>query len=161
VLSAPIRGIDVVAGKAITGFVFGSVSLAVMFLTLGLLFDVQWGDPLALVVLSALTVIAVMALASVVQLSARTQEQADAYSSGVATTMALIGGSFFPIFQLPEAVQRVAMLTPNAWALQGYADIGYDGATLGDILPNLGVIAAFAVVMGGISVFRARRIAVS
>ncbi len=159
-LSAPIRGIHVVAGKAITGFILGSLSLAVMFLTLGLLFDVHWGDPLALVVLSAVTVVAIMALASVVQLSARTQEQAETFSAGVATTLALLGGSFFPIFQLPQTIQYISRAMPNAWALQGFSDIAYDGAKIGDIGLNLIVIGAFAVVMGAIATLRTRKMAV-
>ena len=34
-------------------------------------------------------------------------------------------------------MQKVSLLTPNGWALRGYTDIAYDGATLGDLGPNL------------------------
>jgi ABC-2 type transport system permease protein len=76
----------------------------------------------------------------------------------VAVSLSLVGGSFFPLFQMPAAIQRVSLITPNGWAIRGFTDIGYDGAKLGDLGPHLGVILAFAVVTGAIAVRRARRI---
>lgn len=158
-LAAPIARFSVVAGKGLAGFAIGLTSLAVMFATFGLLLNVSWGDPLALVVLSAITVVAVMGVTAIVQVFARTQQQADALSSVVAVLLALIGGSFFPLFQMPEAVQRVSVIAPNAWALRAYSDIIYDGATLMGIGTPLLVIGAFAVVTSAIAVWRAGRIA--
>jgi ABC-2 type transport system permease protein len=161
VLAAPITRASVIAGKGLMGFVTGAASLAVMFLTFGLLpIDVQWGDPLALVVLSVVTILAVMGLAALVQTLARTQEQADAYSSVAAVTLALLGGNFFPIFQMPAAIQKVSLITPNGWAIRGFTDIAYDGAKLADISTHVIVVAAFAVVMGTLAVMRARTLRV-
>ena len=161
ILAAPVRKSSVIVGKAISGFVLGTVSVGVMFVTLGLLFDVSWGDPLSLVVLTVSTVLAVMGLTALVQLFARTNEQADAISSGVAAALAMVGGNFFPLFQLPETIQRISYLTPNGWALRGFVDVAYDGATLSDLGPHVAVILAFAVVTGGIALFRARRLSLS
>ncbi len=158
ILAAPVRKTNVIVGKAISGFVLGITSVAVMFGSLGLLFDVNWGDPLALVVLTVVTVLAVMGLTALVQLMTKTNEQADALSSAVAAGLAIIGGNFFPIFMLPELIQRVSLLTPNGWALRGFTDVAYDGATLADLGPHLVVITAFAVVTGGIAIRRARKL---
>jgi ABC-2 type transport system permease protein len=158
VLAAPIGRESVIAGKALTGFAIGVTSLAVMFVTFRLLLNVRWGDPLAVVVLSISTVLAVMGLTSVVQVFARTQQQADAYSTVVSVLLALLGGSFFPLFQMPELVQRLSVITPNGWAMRGYMDIVYDGASLGDLGTHLAVILGFAVVTGAISAARARRL---
>jgi ABC-2 type transport system permease protein len=160
ILASPVRKTSVIVGKAISGFVLGVVSVAVMFGSLGLLFDVSWGDPLALVVLTVVTVLAVMGLTALVQLLTKTNEQADALSSAVAAGLAMVGGNFFPIFQLPEVIQRISLLTPNGWALRGFTDVAYDGATLADLGPHIAVIAAFAVVTGGIAFMRAQRLAV-
>lgn len=156
VLAAPISRASVVGGKALTGFAIGMSSLAVMFVTFRLLLNVSWGDPIAVLVLSVATVLAVMGLTSVVQVFARTQQQADAYSTVVSVLLALLGGSFFPLFQMPEVVQRLSVVTPNGWALRGFMDIVYDGAGLGDLGPHLAVMLAFAVVTGAISAVRAR-----
>lgn len=159
-LAAPIRRASVLAAKALTGFFVGMASLTVMFVTFGLLLDVDWGDPLTIAVLSVATVLAVMGLTSVVQSLARTQEQADAYSNILGIALALIGGSFFPLFQLPDLIQRISVIAPNAWALRGFNDIVYDGATLTDLGPHLAVLLGFAVVTSGIAAARARRLSI-
>jgi ABC-2 type transport system permease protein len=159
ILAAPVPRSSVVLGKAASAFVLGLVSFTVMFVIFGLLLDVSWGDPLALVVLTVATVLAVMGLMTVAQTGARTTEGADAVAQVMTVTLALLGGSFFPIFQMPEIMQRLSYLTPNGWALRGYTDIAYDGATLGDLGPHLAAITAFAVVTGGLGIWRSRRIA--
>lgn len=157
VLAAPIAPWAIIVGKALTGFVVGLLSLTVMFVTFGVLLDVDWGDPLTLAALSVATVLAVMGVTALVQSFARTQEQADSYSSMAAVFLALIGGSFFPLFEMPDLVQRISMIAPNAWALRGFTDVVYDGATLPDLGRNFAVILAFAAVTGTVAVLRARR----
>ncbi len=158
VLVAPVQRSSIILGKALTGLAIGLSTLVVMFATFGLLLDIDWGDPLTLAVVSLATVLAVMGLTAVVQSFARTQEQADAYSTMVGVLLALIGGSFFPLFQMPDVVQRISVVAPNAWALRAFNDIVYDGARLGDLGPHLAVMLGFAVVAGGIAVARARRL---
>lgn len=158
VLAAPIKGVSVIAGKALTALFIGLVSLGVMFTTFGLLLDIDWGNPLTLLVVSVATVLSVMGVTAVVQLFARTQAQADAYSQVVGVLFALIGGSFFPLFQMPEAIQRISVIAPNAWALRAFNDIVYDGAKLTDLGTHLSVILAFAAVTGGAAFMRARRL---
>ena len=158
ILAAPIRRQAVVLGKSTSAFVLGIVSFVVMFGAFGLLLDVEWGDPLALVVLTVVTVLAVMGLMTLAQTGARTQESADAVAQVMTVSFALLGGSFFPLFQMPELMQRLSYITPNGWALRGYTDIAYDGATLGDLGPHLLAIGAFAVVTLSLGMWRARRL---
>lgn len=159
VLAAPIRRQAVVLGKSASAFVLGIVSFVVMFTVFGLLLDVQWGQPLALAVLTVVTVLAIMGVMTLAQTGARTQESADAVAQVYTVSFALLGGSFFPLFQMPELMQRLSYLTPNGWALRGYTDIAYDGATLGDLGPHLLAIGAFAVVTLTLGMWRARRLA--
>lgn len=159
-LAAPVRRTSIILGKALTGFTVGIVSLGVMFVTFGLLLDVDWGDPLTIGALSVATVLAVMGLTAAIQSFARTQEQADSYSQMSSVLFALIGGSFFPIFDMPEAIQRISVIAPNAWALRGFTDMVYDGATVSDLGLHFAVILAFAVVTGGIAIARANRLSV-
>lgn len=158
ILAAPVPRASVALGKSLVAFVLGLSSFAVMFAIFGLVLDVTWGDPLALVVLTLAIVVAVMGLMTVTQTLARTQEGADAISSVIAIALALFGGNFFPLFQMPEAMQKISYATPNGWALRGYTDIAYDGATLGDLVPHLLAITAFAVVTLTVGLWRARRI---
>lgn len=158
VLAAPISRQSIVLGKTSSAFILGIVSFVVMFGFFSLVKNVNWGDPLALVVLTVATVLAIMGLMTLVQTGAKTIEGADAISQVSTLTLALFGGSFFPIFQMPKVMQYVSYATPNGWALRGYTDLAYDGATLTDIWPNLLAIGAFAVITGGLGMWRARRL---
>jgi ABC-2 type transport system permease protein len=44
-----------------------------------------------------------------------------------------------PIEVFPEAMRSIAHLTPHAWAMDAFRALLFDGATLADILPQLGV----------------------
>jgi ABC-2 type transport system permease protein len=158
ILASPIPRQAIVLGKSLTAFVIGISSFAVMFVMFGLLLDVEWGDPLAIVVLTTTTVLAVMGLMTVMQTFSKTQEGADAVSQVLTMSLALLGGNFFPIFQMPEMMQRLSLITPNGWALRGFTDIAYDGATLTDLGPHLLAIGAFAVVTGSVGLWRAQRL---
>jgi ABC-2 type transport system permease protein len=156
ILAAPVPRPSVILGKSASAFVLGIVSFLVMFAFFGLVRDVSWGDPLSLAVLTVVTVLAVMGLMTLLQTAARSQQGADALSSVMTMALALLGGSFFPIFQMPTLMQKVSLATPNGWALRGYTDIAYDGATLGDLGPHLAAIGAFAVVTLSLGIWRSR-----
>ncbi len=55
-------------------------------------------------------------------------------------------------------MRTVAHATPHAWALDAFADLVRRDGTLVDVLPELGVIVAFALVILGISAWRFRRV---
>ena len=156
ILAAPVPRPAVILGKSASAFVLGIVSFVVMFAFFGLVRDVSWGDPLSLAVLTVVTVLAVMGLMTLVQTAARSQQGADALSSVMTMALALLGGSFFPIFQMPALMQKASLATPNGWALRGYTDIAYDGATLGVLGPHLAAIGAFAVVTLSLGIWRSR-----
>lgn len=157
-LAAPAGRGSIVVGKALAMFVLGLLSMISVFLFTGLLFGVDWGDPLAVGALTVAIVLAVMSVTALVQTLARTEQQASNYGTMVGMVLALFGGNFFPLFQLPTFVQRISAATPNGWALRGFTDIAYDGAALGDLLPNVAAIVAFVAVCGSLAALRARRI---
>ena len=158
ILAAPGRRSSILLGKGLAILVLALASMTTMYLVMGLFFGVHWGDPLAIAALTLLIVLALMAITTLVQTLARTEAQAASYGSIVGMTLALLGGNFFPLFQMPAFIKRVSALTPNGWALRGFTDVAYDGARLVNILPNIAAIAAFVVVCGSIGAFRARRI---
>lgn len=158
VLAAPSRRESVMAGKALATFVLGVASMVSVYVVMSLFFGVDWGDPVAVAILTLLTVAGLMMITAVVQTFARTEQSAAAYGSMVGVGLALAGGNFFPLFLLPDFMQQVATLTPNGWALRAFTEIAYDGATAVDLLPHFGALIAFAAICGGAAAYRARRI---
>jgi ABC-2 type transport system permease protein len=147
----------VLAGKALASFALGTSSVLVMWLATTLVFGADWGDPLAVVALTVSSVLSAIGITALVVTLAKTDEQADGFSSLVVFGLALLGGNFVYLAQLPEVLQRVSLLTPNGWALRGYVDLVADGGGLGTVAVPVAVTLAVGLVTGGLALRRARR----
>jgi ABC-2 type transport system permease protein len=153
--AAPPGG--VLAGKALAAFVLGTSSVLVMWLATTLVFGADWGDPLAVVALTVSSVLSAIGITALVVTLARTDEQAEGYSSLVVFVLALLGGNFVYLAQLPELLQRAALLTPNGWALRGFVDLVADGGGLATVALPVAVTLAVGLATGGLALYRARR----
>src|SRR5215207_3175397 len=147
----------VLAGKALAAFVLGTSSVLVMWLATTLVFGADWGDPVAVVALTVSSVLSAIGVTALVVTLARTDEQAEGYSSLVVFTLALLGGNFVYLAQLPELLQRVSLLTPNGWALRGFVDLVADGGGLATVAAPVAVTLGVGLVTGGLALYRARR----
>jgi ABC-2 type transport system permease protein len=153
--AAPPGG--VLAGKALAAFVLGTSSVLVMWLATTVVFGADWGDPVAVVALTVSSVLSAIGITALVVTVAKTDEQADGYSSLVVFTLALLGGNFVYLAQLPEALQRVSLLTPNGWALRGFVDLVADGGGLATVALPVAVTLAIGLVTGALALHRAQR----
>jgi linearmycin/streptolysin S transport system permease protein len=153
--AAPPGG--VLAGKALAAFTLGTASVLVMWLATTLVFGADWGDPVAVVALTISSVLSAIGITALVVTLARTDEQAEGYSSLVVFVLALLGGNFVYLAQLPEALQRAALFTPNGWALRGFVDLVADGGGLATVAAPVAVTLAVGLVTGGLALYRARR----
>ena len=86
--------------------------------------------------------------------------QAGALVAIVTISLAVLGGSFFPVAQGPGIMSQLSQLTPHNWFLKGVDDI----STGGDIVSSIGPVAILTLiglVTGSIGMWRARRVVVS
>ncbi len=75
------------------------------------------------VVMTAATASAAAALGLVLATLARTRAQLSGFSTILILTMSALGGSMFPRFLMSENMQKLGLLTFNAWALDGYLKV--------------------------------------
>lgn len=155
-LAAPIPPGAIVAGKALSTFVLGLVSMVVLVVASTLLLGADFGDPIGVAVLILGAVVSAMGLTSLVAGMARTEEQANGYGSILAVTLGILGGTFFPLSQGPGFLTTVSQLTPHHWLMRGFADLG-SGGGLGDVLVPMAALTAFGLVTGAIALLRARQ----
>lgn len=52
-----------------------------------------------------------------------------------------------PIEFFSDVMRTVAYLTPHAWALDGFAEVVRHGASVAEVLTEVGLLPAFAVVL--------------
>ncbi|HEX9847199.1 MAG TPA: ABC transporter permease [Acidimicrobiia bacterium] len=140
------------AGRFGTALVQG---VYIMVLTL-IIFGVDWGDPvgalLILIVFSAVGAGAGMLLGSVFS----NDQQAGGVGVIFSLGLAALGGAMLPSELFSPTMQRVAHITPHAWALDGFAELVRRGGDTLDILPELGVLALYAVILLVLAAWRLR-----
>lgn len=61
-----------------------------------------------------------------------------------------------PLELFSPTMQQVAHITPHAWAIDGYAELVRRGGNTVDILPELGVLFAYAAVLFALAAWRLR-----
>jgi ABC-2 type transport system permease protein len=156
-LSTPTSVRTIIGGEAAGRFVVVAVQGLYIMAGALLIFGVDWGDllgALAIVVaFSAVGAGAAMLLGTIF----RNAEQAGGVGVIVALGMAALGGAMLPIQLFSPTLQRIAHLTPHAWALDGFAKIRDQGGVL-DIGPELGVLALYALILLLIASWRLRRV---
>ena len=155
-LSTPTPIRSIIVGESLGRFGTALIQgLYIMGLTL-VIFRVDWGDPLGailiLVALSAVGAGAGMLLGSIF----KNEQQAAGVAVMVSLGLAALGGAMFPLDLFPPTMQRIAHVTPHAWALDGFAELVRRGGTAADILPELAVLAGFAIVLMALAAWRLR-----
>ncbi|GAB4490499.1 MAG: ABC transporter permease [Anaerolineales bacterium] len=144
------------------GTILGQVAFALLQMLLLVLFGIfamnlQWGrDPLALAVLLTAAALAGAALGTSMGTFIKSESQANGLSIMFGMVMALLGGCWYPLELFPQAVRTAVHILPTTWAMQGLLDLVLRGRGLVDVLPEAGVLLAFAAVFFMVGVWRFR-----
>ncbi len=157
VLASPTGPGHVIAGKTLAVSLLGLAGFATVWAVTTVAFDATWGDPVVVVALMVATVLAIGGIATFVASLARTPAQADAVGSAVAFALALLGGNFLGPGAAPDLLQRLALLTPNGWALRGFTDVAVGAASTGEVVRTLAVLAGTGIGAGAVGVARIHR----
>lgn len=155
-LSTPTSLGTIVVGESVGRFGTAMVQgLYIIVLTL-IIFQVNWGDPVGAILL-LIAFAAVGAGAGVLMGSVFSNDQ-QAGGVGVVLSIGLgaLGGCMLPLELFSPTMQRVAHITPHAWALDGYAELVRRGGNTIDVLPELGVLVAYAAVLFALAAWRLR-----
>jgi ABC-2 type transport system permease protein len=146
-LATPTTTRTILGGLVVGWFAVAMVQGAYIMLGTALIFDVNWGDPLAATVL--LVAFALVAAGAAMVLGAAMDNDAQAGGLGVflALALAALGGSMMPVELFSDTMRRIAMLTPHGWGNDGYAELIRRDGTLIDILPQLGVLSLYAIAL--------------
>jgi ABC-2 type transport system permease protein len=130
------------------------------FLVLGIgriLFGVQWGDPVAGLVLIVLFAAVATAVGLIVGARVQNADQAQSIGIPVAVAMGMLGGCMWPLEIVPGPMRTAGHLVPHAWAMDAWRKLIFDGAGLRDIAPQLGVLLGIVVVLAPIAARTLRR----
>jgi ABC-2 type transport system permease protein len=151
----PVRSI--VVGETLGRYLVALVQALFIVLATGLMFGVDWGDPLG-----SAAVIAVFALVSTsagILLGSLLQNDQQAGGIGVMLGIGLgaLGGAMVPYELFPDAVQVFSQWTPHYWILRAFRTLLFTDGALTDVLFEVGMLGMFAVVLLSIATFAYRR----
>jgi ABC-2 type transport system permease protein len=145
----------ILLGEALGRFAVGLFQGLFIVAATALIFGVAWGDPLgagALVIAFSLVSAGVAMLIGAV---ADNAEQASSVGVFAGLGIGALGGSMVPPEIFPPVMQTISWFTPHRWTLDGFREL-IAGGSIVDVLPQLGVLAAFAVVLLGLATWRLR-----
>ena len=136
----------------------GVLQLTVMFLWGMLVFKLDFLSHLpGFFVMTFVTAAAAASLGLVLATMSRTRGQLQGYANMIILPMSALGGSMFPRFLMSPGMQKVGLVTFNAWALDGYLKVFWRELPLTALAPQLGVLAGLTVVFLGLARVFARR----
>ena len=155
--STPTAARTILAGEALGSFGLALVQGAIIVFGSALIFGVRWGDPvgaaLILIVFSLVGAGVGMLLGSVFN----NDQQAQSVALLLGMGLAALGGSMVPLEVFPDTMRTIAHVAPHAWGNDAFNDLVAQGGDVSDILRELGVLTAFAVVLLTLATWRLRK----
>lgn len=137
--------------------IIGLISLAIMFAVAILVFHLQvvgnWLELIAFLVLGIITILGIgLALGG----WAKNERQAAPLSNIIVFPMMFLSGTFFPRYLMPDWLQNISNFLPLTPIIDGIRLIATEGKHFIDILPQIGLIGAWLIIIYAIAfkVFR-------
>ena len=160
IFASPTGATTIIVGESLARIAFALAQGAFIVGASAVLFGVSWGDPVSLAAVVLVFSVVAGGAAMIIGALAANPSQAGALGPGLGMLLGLLGGAMVPLEVFPPAMQAVARLTPHSWAMDALAVASQPGNSVVDILPQLGVLALFAVVFFAIATVRFRRVLV-
>jgi linearmycin/streptolysin S transport system permease protein len=157
-LATPTAPITVIAGETVGRVLISCVQALVIILGSALLFGVSWGAPAGVVAVVILFALVGAGAGIFVGTLFRNEQQASAISLLLGLGLGALGGCMVPLEIFSPVLRRVAHITPQAWANDAFAKLVGHGASIAGILPQLGVLAAYAAALLALAAWRLRRV---
>jgi len=158
VLSTRVGMSGLLAGKWLFLTLMGVGQLSLMFLWGRLAFGLDLFHHVpGFVIMTAFTAAAAAGFGLVLASAARTRAQLSGMSTIIILIMSSVGGSMFPRFLMSDTMQKMGLVTFNAWALDGYLKVFWRNAPIVALWPQLLVLAGLTALFLGIARTLARR----
>lgn len=152
VLSSRVTMTTLLAGKLAHSTLLAFSQLVLMFLWAWAVFKLDFLPHISgFVVMGVSTAFAVGAFGMLLASVCRTRAQLGALSTLVILVMSSVGGSMFPRFLMPEAMQKAGLLTINAWAIDGFTKVFWRDEPISHLWPQVLVLLTVGVALFAIA----------
>lgn len=145
-LVSPTNSMQILGGKVFGIFLTGVAQMLILIGATTLLFQLKWGDLLGVLILVFAAVFGATGWGLLITALARTPAQVGSVGSAVMLIFGIMGGSFIQLSNLPPIVQTFSRITPNSWALDGFATLGL-GGTLADLSTPITALLTMGMIL--------------
>ncbi len=155
----PIKKHHFILGKLIPFWILGNVVFTLGLLVSWLIYGIfPQGSILAMYGFVGVYLLAVLGFGLLISTYTETQQQAMFIMFFFMMVFILMGGLFTSIDSMPGWAQVISVLNPVSYLVEVMRMIILKGSSWTDILPHLGAILGFAVVLNGWAIWNYRKI---
>ena len=148
VLASRVSMGTLLAGKMTFAILLAFTQLTAMFVFGWLVYRVDLPHHIpGFVVMGLSTAFAVAAFGMLLASICRSRAQLGALSTIVIMSMSAIGGSMFPRYFMPKAMQTAGLFTINAWAIDGFTKVFWRDMPVSALWPQVTVLVSTGVVL--------------
>jgi ABC-2 type transport system permease protein len=154
-LTTSIRRYEILLGHFFAMFVMIFLQFAILIFFAQVFLSVPYfSAPLATLVMALATATFAAALGLLIGTLAKIPEQVVVYSLIPMFILSGLGGAWMPLEFTGETFQKIAYLTPLAWAMDGFKNITVRGQGLEAVILPAIIVLAFAALCFGLSAWR-------
>jgi linearmycin/streptolysin S transport system permease protein len=140
-LVSPTNALQILGGKMVGIFLTGAAQMLILIVGTTILFQLQWGDPLAVLVLVLAAVFGAVGWGLLLTAIAKTPGQVSAIGSALMLTFGILGGTFVNMDAMPAWFRYITKITPNAWGVDGFTTLALGGGLRDILTPILSLFA--------------------
>ncbi|HHW42795.1 MAG TPA: ABC transporter permease [Desulfotomaculum sp.] len=154
-LTMPVSRASILGGKMTASFLQALAQAIILFAVGHLVFGMWLGkDLLALALVILATCVAATGLGMLLAALCRTRSQVTGISVLIVLAMSSLGGSWWPLYIVPEWMQRVAHITLTAWAMDGFNALLTYGGEISDVVVPVAVLLGMGAIFFAVALSR-------
>lgn len=157
ICSAPVGSRSYIAANTITSLIIVIFQVIAMQAIMKLVLRMETYVPdLLMFLILVMFGLTAIGICLVVTAFSSSSYMASTLNTLILTPTCMLGGCFWPVYFMPEAMQKTAFFVPQRWALDAIQKI-QSGLDFGAIAMNLAVLLAFSAALFAIATYRFSR----
>ena len=157
-MATPTSPRTIIVGEALGRFAVGALQGVFIMLGSSLVFGVSWGDPVSAAILMLTFALVASGCGMLIGVLVSNAQQAVAIGLLVGLGLGALGGGMMPLEFFSDTMRSVAHATPHAWASDGFAELVREGAGLMEVLGEITILGAMALVAFTLASNRLRKV---
>jgi ABC-2 type transport system permease protein len=155
--AAPLSRGTLLGSRAFSAAILAFFVILVNFLFARLVFNVRVeGSMLGFLGVSAAFALMTAGFGMLIATLGKTPEATRGLSIFATLIVVMLGGAWIPMFLFPQWLQKLTIVVPTRWAMDGLEAMTWRGLGLEAAVSPIAVLLAFAAVFGGLAVVRFR-----